>query len=45
MSWDPRDDDPPKKVTIYRNSSSLCDCEMCTEDPAEETELEIEDFE
>lgn len=39
------DEDQPKKVISYRNSSSLCGCDMCTEDPAEETELDIEDVE
>ena len=41
MSWSPEDEDPPRKV----RPRGMCDCEMCNEDPAEETELDLEDTE
>lgn len=44
MSWDPRDDEEPPRKPSYRNSTSLCPCDMCSEDPAQETELDPEEF-
>lgn len=47
MSWAPEDDDPPptsKPRGYYRNSTSMCDCDMCSADGADETELDQEDY-
>lgn len=47
MSWEPRDDEveyATKQPGRYRFSQSLCECDMCDADPAEETELETEEF-
>jgi hypothetical protein len=42
VSWDPRDDEPETPRRIL--SRGMCDCDMCNEDPAEETELDPEEF-
>ena len=47
MSWEPRDDEPEfptKQPGRYRFSNSLCECDMCDEDPAQDTELDKEDL-
>jgi len=41
VSWAPEDEDPPRKLL----SRGMCDCDMCNEDPAEETPLDLNDIE
>jgi len=43
MSWAPEDDEPttPRKLL----SRGMCHCDMCNEDPAQDTELDVEDIE
>lgn len=45
MSWSPEDEDPPAKPRgLYRNSTSMCGCDMCSAGGADETELDPEDY-
>ena len=48
MSYSPEDDEPEfpvKQPGRYRFSNSLCECDMCDANPAQDSELDKDDIE